>query len=111
MRPVGDTGKFTVATEVQEGEVMVVVTALDKDDQFVNFLNLGGIVVGPDMKPIDVAVQQTAPGRYVGFDEELTHQWDTARLQAELAEVEGRLEHITRASGAAIQVLKELLHG
>jgi hypothetical protein len=69
MRPVADTGKFSVATEVQEGKVKIVVTALDKDDQFVNFLKLGGVVVSPDMKPIDVQVKQTAPGRYVGeFD-------------------------------------------
>ena len=66
MRPVGDTGKFTIATDVQDGKVQVVVTALDKDDEFLNFLNLGGSVVGPDMKPIDIEMKQTAPGRYVG---------------------------------------------
>jgi uncharacterized membrane protein len=66
MRPTGDTGKFTVATEVEDGRVKLVVTALDKDDEFLNFLELEGTVVGPDMKPIDVDVKQTAPGRYVG---------------------------------------------
>jgi hypothetical protein len=34
-----------------------------------NFLNVSGSVVGPDMKPIDVKIRQTSPGRYVGeFD-------------------------------------------
>ena len=53
----------------QDGKVRVVVTALDKDDEFLNFLNMGGTVVGPDMKPLDLRIKQTAPGRYVGeFD-------------------------------------------
>lgn len=69
MRPVGDTGKFTVATEVEDGQVRVVVTALDKEDQFLNFLPLQGAVIGPNGEPLDVRMRQTAPGRYVGtFD-------------------------------------------
>ncbi len=65
MRPVGDSGKYTVTADVQDGNIRVVVTALDKDDAFVNFLDLGGVVVGPDLKPIDIGMKQTAPGRYV----------------------------------------------
>jgi uncharacterized membrane protein/Mg-chelatase subunit ChlD len=69
MRPTGESGKFTVSTDVQDGKVKVVVTALDKNDEFLNFLNLGSTVVGPDMKPIDLEIKQTAPGRYIGeFD-------------------------------------------
>ncbi len=66
MRPVGDTGKFSVATDVQDGNIRVVVSALDKDDEFINFLNIGGSVVGPDLKPLDIEMKQVAPGRYVG---------------------------------------------
>ena len=45
------------------------MTALDKNDEFLNFLNMGSTVVGPDMKPIDFEIKQTAPGRYIGeFD-------------------------------------------
>ena len=54
MRPVGDTGNFTVATDVEDGKVRVVVTALDKNDEFLNFLDIEGAAVGPDLKPIDV---------------------------------------------------------
>lgn len=69
MRPGGDLGKFTVSTEVQNGKVQVVVTALDKENDFLNFLNMSARAVGPDMKPVDVHIQQVAPGRYVGqFD-------------------------------------------
>ena len=66
MRPSGDTGKFNVATRVEDGKAELVITALDKDDEFLNFLNMGGSVVGPDLKPIDLKIRQTAPGRYVG---------------------------------------------
>jgi uncharacterized membrane protein len=69
MRPTGDQGKFTVATDLEDGKVRVTITALDKEDDFLNFLNMGGNVVGPDMKPVDLKIRQTAPGRYVGeFD-------------------------------------------
>jgi hypothetical protein len=69
MRPAGDQGKFTVSTDLADGKVRVTVTALDQNDEFKNFLNMGGSVVGPDMKPIDLKIRQTAPGRYVGeFD-------------------------------------------
>jgi hypothetical protein len=66
MRPVGDTGKFTVNTDIQGGKVRVVVTALDQNDEFLNFLSLSGSVVAPDMKSLDLEMKQTAPGRYVG---------------------------------------------
>ncbi len=50
-----------------------MVTALDKDDEFLNFLNLESMVVGPDLKPIDLSMRQVAPGRYVGdFDAKAT---------------------------------------
>lgn len=66
MRPVGDTGKFSVATDVQEGKVRVVITALDKEDQFLNFLNMSATATDPQLGSFDVDIQQVAPGRYVG---------------------------------------------
>lgn len=69
MRPTDDNGKFTVTTDVVDGKVKVVVTALDQNDEFLNFLSLDSMVVGPDLKPIDLGIRQIAPGRYVGeFD-------------------------------------------
>jgi uncharacterized membrane protein len=71
MRPTAadEQGKFTVSTDIQDGKVRVVVTALDKDDEFLNFLTFSSTVVGPDMKPLDLEIEQTAPGRYIGvFD-------------------------------------------
>lgn len=66
MRPVNEDGKFSVASEVKDGKVRVVVTALDKDDEFLNFLNLQSAAVDPDLKSFEVKIEQTAPGRYVG---------------------------------------------
>jgi len=66
MRPTGDEGNFAVATNSEEGKVRVVVTALDKNDEFLNFLDMTGTAIGPDLKPVDIKMEQIAPGRYVG---------------------------------------------
>ena len=66
MRPSGNSGKFTVAADIGSEKVRLVVTALDKDDEFLNFLNMAGSAVGPDLKPIPFAMEQVSPGRYVG---------------------------------------------
>ncbi len=66
MRPTGDTGKFTISTQVRDGEVEVVVSALDKDDAFLNFLEMNASALDPDLNPLPLNMRQTAPGRYVG---------------------------------------------
>ncbi len=67
MRPSGTSGKFTATFEPCDGQMKVVVTALDKNDDFLNFLTMSGTAVGPDLKkPLDLQIEQTAPGRYVG---------------------------------------------
>jgi len=69
MRPMTEEGKFSIATDIKDGKVRVVVVALDKDDEFLNFLDMTGTVVGPDLDSFDLDVDQIAPGRYVGqFD-------------------------------------------
>nr|MCU0982387.1 glutamine amidotransferase [Pirellulaceae bacterium] len=69
MRPVNDEGKYTIATDIRDGKVRVVVTALDKDDEFQNFLNMAATVVDPELDDFEVGIRQIAPGRYQGeFD-------------------------------------------
>jgi hypothetical protein len=69
MRPSGDTGKFTVAADVEGSKTRVIISALDKDDEFLNYQTMVGSVLGPDMQSIPLDIEQTAPGRYVGeFD-------------------------------------------
>ncbi len=65
MRPVNDTGKFLVNSDVKDGKVRVVVTALDKDDEFLNLLNMEGAFIDPSLDSSDLAVRQVAPGRYM----------------------------------------------
>jgi uncharacterized membrane protein/Mg-chelatase subunit ChlD len=65
MRPVNEEGKFSIASDVKDGKVRVVVTALDKNDEFLNFLNMSGAGSGPELENIDVQFRQEAPGRYV----------------------------------------------
>jgi uncharacterized membrane protein len=66
MRPAGGTGKYTVSAEPSDGQVRLIINALDKDDEFLNFLAMSGTAVGPDMQPLPMKIEQTAPGRYVG---------------------------------------------
>ena len=66
MRPAGGTEKFTTASEVVDGQIRVVVNALDKNDEFLNFLGMSATAVGPDLKAVPMKMTQTAPGRYVG---------------------------------------------
>lgn len=66
MRPVNESGKFTIATDVKDGKVRVVVTALDENDEFLNFLDMTGSGAGPDLKSLEIPIRQEAPGRYVG---------------------------------------------
>ena len=69
MRPSGNKGKFSVATQVKDGKGKVIVTAMDTDDELINFLDIGGDVIMPDMKSADMDLKQVAPGRYEGtFD-------------------------------------------
>jgi hypothetical protein len=66
MRPTDRQNSLDVFAEAKDGAIQVVVTALDKDDQFVNFLDLAGTLLDPNMEPLDLTLKQTAPGRYVG---------------------------------------------
>jgi uncharacterized membrane protein len=66
MRPMGETGNFTVAMQREGDAVRVVVDALDKEDEFLNFLQVSGSVVDPQMQAQPVKLRQSAPGRYVG---------------------------------------------
>ncbi|QDU57707.1 VWA domain-containing protein [Aeoliella mucimassa] len=69
MRPTGDTGNFSVATSVSDGRTRVVIDALDKNEEFINVTTMGATVVGPDMQPVPLVIEQVAPGRYIGeFD-------------------------------------------
>jgi type I restriction enzyme M protein len=51
------------------------------------------------------------PGRYVGFDNSVLPTWDQSRLREEVARLETPIQEISKASEAAITVLKELLNG
>lgn len=64
---------FDVRT-VQNGDKgKIIVEALNRDASFLNFLNVGGTVVGPDFKQIPVHFVQTGPGTYES-DEFVTDQ-------------------------------------
>ncbi len=67
LRPT-DSGNLTMSLRREDGRIKVVVDALDKGNQFLNYLQIQGNVVKPDAKNLSEKLQlaQTAPGRYEG---------------------------------------------
>jgi hypothetical protein len=63
MRPA-DRGNLTLNVRREQGRIKVVVDALDKNNEFLNFLQIRGNVVEPDLKSAPVELVQVAPGRY-----------------------------------------------
>jgi uncharacterized membrane protein len=63
MRPA-DRGNLTLNVRRDEGRIKVVVDALDKNNQFLNFLQIQGNVIDPELKSAPIELHQTAPGRY-----------------------------------------------
>jgi uncharacterized membrane protein len=55
-------------TTVEEsgGQGRVTVEAMDNQGRFINFLDLEARIVKPDLKPQNIRLEQTAPGRYSG---------------------------------------------
>lgn len=69
MRPIDKNGNFTVDAEVRDNQVKVVVTALNEDDEFLNFLDMSARGFDPKLEGFDLSFSQVAPGRYVAeFD-------------------------------------------
>lgn len=69
MRPGGDEQNYSMVTKMVEDKVGVIVTALDKENNPENRLNISGLAVDPESKAKQFALKQVAPGRYVGeFD-------------------------------------------
>ncbi len=57
--------RLAMSTELRDGKIRLVVTALDREDQHLNYLSLSAAAVRPDGTVEDHAMEQTAPGRYV----------------------------------------------
>jgi hypothetical protein len=63
MRPI-DPGNLTLTVRRDQGRIKIVVDALDKENQFLNFLQIRGNIVNPDLKGSPIELVQTAPGKY-----------------------------------------------
>jgi uncharacterized membrane protein len=57
--------RLAMSTEQRDGKIRLVVTALDRDDQHLNYLSLSAAAVRPDGAVEDQALEQVAPGRYM----------------------------------------------
>lgn len=59
-----NNSNFQAVTELRDGMGRVTVDATDEDGNFMNFLDLKGNVIGPNMEPAPITMTQVAPGRY-----------------------------------------------
>src|SRR5258708_34046418 len=55
---------FDVETNIVGDKGKITIQAIGKNDQYINFLNIEGKVLGPDMKEADVKLVATGPGTY-----------------------------------------------
>ncbi|MEE8170044.1 MAG: VWA domain-containing protein [Phycisphaerae bacterium] len=60
----GTAANFEVMTRVEGDRGKVVIEALNKDTAYLNFLQMRGVVIGPQGEPKRINLQQTGPGRY-----------------------------------------------
>ena len=69
LRPI-DRGNLNVSLRREEGQIKVVVDAIDAESDFLNFLRFQGNVNRPDREldapPESIQLQQVAPGKYEG---------------------------------------------
>jgi uncharacterized membrane protein len=65
LRPV-ERGNLSMSLRREDGQIKVVVDALDKDDRFLNSLQFRASVLDPELKRKTFGLVQTGPGRYEG---------------------------------------------
>jgi len=69
MRPPSSGGRYAVHADAEDGRGRIVVTAVDDAGEYLNLLDPQGTIVGPDLKPRPIQLEQVAPGRYAAaFD-------------------------------------------
>ena len=59
-----DTSEYNTEVSIDNGQGILSVEALDPQGNFRNFLNLQAAVVSPKGKRVNVALEETGPGRY-----------------------------------------------
>ena len=72
MRPITESGDFTVSTDLKDGVARIVVSAMDGDENRLNFLQINGTGIysgGSDAKPVTLQFEQVRPGTYVAEHE------------------------------------------
>ncbi len=69
MRSHDPDEQLALSTELRDSKIRLVVTALDRADEILNYLSLSAVAVRPNGEIQEHTLEQTAPGRYVtSFD-------------------------------------------
>ena len=70
-----------IQTRVDGDKIYLTAEAMDREHRGINFLNVTGQVMGPDMKPRTIQLNQTGPGRYEAVIEKAEPGAYVARIQ------------------------------
>ena len=70
-----------IQTRVDGDKIYLTAEAMDREQRGINFLNVTGQVMGPDMKPRTIQLNQTGPGRYEAVIEKAEPGAYVARIQ------------------------------
>ncbi len=62
-----ESGNISVSTNLVDGKIKVIADVLDKNNQFVNFAQIQGVVIDPETQTRPLELTQVAPGRYEGL--------------------------------------------
>ena len=66
MRPTGTSDQWTIATQYRDGQVRVVATALDPENQAQSVVPMQATVLVSDLNPVSLQMRPVTQGRYVG---------------------------------------------
>lgn len=59
-----ESDDLVISTQEKDGKVAIVVNAMDKASEFLNFLPLQGTIIRPNMESGALELRQTEPGKY-----------------------------------------------
>lgn len=96
--------EMDIQTRAEGDTLHIVAETMDRENRRINFLNVTGQVVGPDMKAKDIQLNQTGPGRY----EAVIERASAGAYVARLAYQGPKGEQGWQVAGAAINANPEM---
>lgn len=109
-------GRMTDRThrELTDEEIMLIASTYHQwrnREYLSEYQDIPGFCKSVTIDEIKAHNYALVPGRYVGFGKNPASDWDISRLRDEFTYVEARFAEASKASEAALTLLKEILYG